>query len=100
MSKRPLAELDAWRVKQSEPALSRADAIRHLVEVGLTALSKAAPAGPRNAVRAKELAAREIDMLSDAGASTQEQGQRKRALMEGPSEFRADRLDLLKAKRR
>lgn len=33
----PLAELDAWIAKQKEPDLSRPEAIRRLVEIGLKA---------------------------------------------------------------
>ena len=37
MLDRPLAELDAWIAKQKEPDLSRPEAIRRLVELGLKA---------------------------------------------------------------
>jgi hypothetical protein len=36
----PLATLDAWIAKQKEPDLSRPEAIRQLVELGLKAKSK------------------------------------------------------------
>ena len=36
----PLAALDAWIDKQKEPDLSRPEAIRRLVEIGLKAKSK------------------------------------------------------------
>jgi hypothetical protein len=35
MLDRPLATLDAWIAKQKEPELSRPEAIRRLVELGL-----------------------------------------------------------------
>lgn len=43
---------------------------------------------------------RERSICSATQALQFKRGQRKRSLTEGPSEFRADRLDLLKAKRR
>jgi hypothetical protein len=36
----PLAALDAWIAKQKEPELSRPEAIRRLVELGLKAKAK------------------------------------------------------------
>jgi hypothetical protein len=36
MLDRPLAALDAWIAKQKEPELSRPEAIRRLVELGLS----------------------------------------------------------------
>lgn len=95
-----LAELDGWRARHSKPALSRAEAIRRLVEAGLSASPGIPSAGRRNAVRAKQLATREIDILSDTSVSSHAQGQRKRSLTEGPSEFRADRVDFPKVKRK
>jgi hypothetical protein len=37
---RPLAAVDAWIAKQKEPDLSRPEAIRRLVELGLKAKGK------------------------------------------------------------
>ena len=36
----PLATLDAWILKQKEPELTRPEAIRRLVEIGLKAKGK------------------------------------------------------------
>jgi hypothetical protein len=36
----PLAELDAWIARQEQPDLSRPEAIRRLVEIGLKAKTK------------------------------------------------------------
>jgi hypothetical protein len=36
----PMARLDEWIVRQSEPDLSRPEAIRRLVEIGLKAKQK------------------------------------------------------------
>jgi hypothetical protein len=40
MLDRPLAALDAWIANQKEPELSRPEAIRRLVEIGLKAKGK------------------------------------------------------------
>jgi hypothetical protein len=40
MLDRPLAALDAWIAKQKEPELSRPEAIRRLVEIGLKVKGK------------------------------------------------------------
>jgi hypothetical protein len=40
MLDRPLAALDAWIAKQKEPELSRPEAVRRLVELGLKAKGK------------------------------------------------------------
>jgi hypothetical protein len=37
MLERPLAAIDAWIAKQKEPGLSRPEAIRRLVEIGMKA---------------------------------------------------------------
>ena len=53
-----------------------------------------------NSKRAQELAARAIDKMSDDLASAVDQASRKRSLTKGPSEFREDRVDLPKAKKK
>jgi hypothetical protein len=40
MLDRPLADLDAWIAKQKEPEMSRPEAIRRLVDLGLKAKGK------------------------------------------------------------
>src|SRR3981189_1001608 len=50
----PLAALDAWISKQKEPELTRPEAIRRLVELGLTVKSAARPTA-KAAARAAEL---------------------------------------------
>src|SRR5882757_7907199 len=54
----PLAEVDRWIEKQKEPDLSRPEAIRRLVELGLNVKTKAKQKQPSaaRAVCAKELA--------------------------------------------
>jgi hypothetical protein len=72
MQPAPLSALDGWKAKQKDQP-TRAEAIRRLVELGLTVKTKAKQPSAARAVRAKELA-------------------------KGPSEFREDRVDLPKAK--
>jgi hypothetical protein len=100
MLERPLATLDAWIAKQKDPDLTRPEAIRRLVELGLKA---ATPAGPSRkagrAARASELAATAIDKMIDRSAPPEERAQRRSRLTKGPTEFRDDRVDLPKAKK-
>jgi hypothetical protein len=93
----PLAALDSWIAKQKDEP-TRAEAIRRLVELGLTVKAKAKqPPAPR-ADRAKELAAKTIEKIIDPFAPPEEKAERRRRLIKGPSEFREDRIDLPKAK--
>ena len=92
-----VAELDAW-IKKHAPALSRPEAIRRLIELGLTVKTKAKQQSAARAVRAKELAAKAIEKIIDPSAPPEERAQRRRHLTKGPSEFREDRIDLPKAK--
>ena len=75
-----------------------AQAIRRLVELGLTVKTKAKQPSAARAVRAKELATKAIDKIIDPSAPPEERAQRRRRLTKGPSEFREDRVDLSKAK--
>ena len=83
-----LAALDAWIGRQS-PKPTRAEAIRKLVDAGLSI----APNDTRRtrkhaATKAFEMAAREVDRASDRYAPPEEQARRKRAPIRGPKEFR------------
>jgi hypothetical protein len=98
MLDRPLAAIDAWIAKLKEPGLSRPEAIRRLVELGLTVKPKAKQPSPARAARAKELAAKAIDKMIDATAPPEERAQRRHRLTKGPIEFREARVDLPKAK--
>ncbi len=86
-----LATLDGWIAKQREPDLTRPEAIRRLVELGLTAKTKSPPSERQRAALA-DLAAKAIDSLTVA-ASDDEKASRKRRLLKGPEEFRAVRVD-------
>ncbi len=120
------AGVDAWAAKQSDKPV-RSEAIRRLVELGLTVKTKARPTGrlsaalvsdlaaeaidslgpkaparpvgkPGRRLRAQELAAKTIEKIIDPAAPPEERAQRRRRLTKGPSEFREARVDQPKAK--
>jgi hypothetical protein len=91
----PLASLDAWIGKQKEPELTRPEAIRRLVELGLTVKSAVRPTA-KAAARAAELAAKAIDKHADTSAPSAERESRKNKLLKGPSVFRDVRKDRAK----
>jgi hypothetical protein len=93
-----LGAIDAWIVKQKDPGLTRPEAIRRLVELGLTVKTKSGPTSRMRATRAAELAAEALASLSVGAADTSEQADRRRRLTKGPLEFREHRVDLPKAK--
>ena len=100
MLDRPLAALDAWIADQKEVDLSRPEAIRRLVELGLTVKAPAKPIGqPGRRLRAHELATKAIEKMIDPSAPPEERAERRRRLTKGPPEFREDRVDLPKAKK-
>jgi hypothetical protein len=92
-------QLDDWRRRQ-EDLPGRPEAIRRLVELGLTVKPKAKQPSPARAARAKELAAKAIDKIIDPAAPPEERAQRRHRLTKGPIEFREARVDLPKAKRK
>ncbi len=77
---------------------TRSEAIRRLVELGLTVKTKAKQPSPARAARAKELAAKAIDKMIDPAAPPEERAQRRQRLTKGPTEFREARVDQPKAK--
>jgi hypothetical protein len=90
----PLSNLDVWIAKQKEADLSRPEAIRRLVEIGLTVKTPARPVSkPDRRLRAAELAAKAIDKIADPAAPPEERAQRRRRLTKGPEEFREVRVD-------
>jgi hypothetical protein len=92
------AAIVRWAENQPDmPTLS--EAIRRLVELGLTVKTPSRPAskpGPR--LRAQELATKAIEKIIDPAAPREEQAQRRRRLTKGPTEFRQARVDQPKAK--
>src|SRR4029434_1588345 len=74
MQPSPLAALDAWVSAQTDNP-TRAEAIRRLVEIGLTVKasrplkSEGGPRGKNQRQRAREMAGGAIDTMTDASAS-------------------------------
>jgi hypothetical protein len=93
-----IASVEAWRAKQ-RPVPNVSEAIRRLVELGLTVTPKTRPT-ERARARAVELAAKAIDKIGDPAAHPEEHAQRRRRLTKGPEEFREVRIDRPKAKRK
>ena len=90
-----IAQADAWAAANDT---GRSEAIRRLVELGLTVRIKPKQAPAGRADRAKELASKAIDSLAVGTVDHDEKASRKRRLIKGPEEFREVRVDLPKAK--
>jgi hypothetical protein len=97
MHDQQIAAIDAWIALQGAE-ISRPEAIRRLVELGLIVRTKSKQPPAARAERAKELAAKAIEKIIDPSATSEERAQRRRRLTKGPSEFREDRVDMPKAK--
>jgi hypothetical protein len=111
-----IATIDAWAQRQ-EDNLTRSEAIRRLVEIGLTKpvrlertrsgrplelghMAKLSSTPAKKAARrsrAQELAAEAIETMIDPAAPPEERAQRRRRLTKGPPEFRELRVDLPRA---
>jgi len=91
-----LDNIDHWATQQEDQP-SRSEAIRRLVERGLTVGRKARQPSPATAARAKELAKATINKMNDARVHPDEQAQRRQRLTKGPLEFRENRVDQPKA---
>ena len=91
-----IKKIDHWGAKQPEPARSRSEAIRRLVE---TALAKA-EAARTGRVKSAQLAGQTIDVITDPAAAPEERAKRKRRLLKGPKEFRDLRGDAPKSSTR
>jgi len=85
------ARLDAWR-KNSPDRPGRPEAIRRLIDSGLTS-------DKQKAEEASVLAARAADRVVDKTIPPKERERRKIALIKGPKEFRDIREDLPKPKK-
>jgi hypothetical protein len=90
------ASIVRWAETQpDQPSLS--EAIRRLVELGLSKTSAIKPqdlsTNRKSAARAAELAAKVIDKKLPADTPAQEKAVRKRKLIQGPSVFRDSRKD-------
>lgn len=97
MHDQQIAQIDAW-IATNDEEISRPEAIRRLVEIGLGAKAKPTQPNPARAARAKELAAGVIDRLTPANAPIEERASRKQRLIKGPDEFREVRADRAKPK--
>jgi hypothetical protein len=87
-----LAAIDTWIASSTDPAITRAHAVRRLVALGLSVQqSRAAGRGQRD--RAASLAGAQMDRMADSSASADDQASRKRRLLKGPSSFRDVRKD-------
>jgi hypothetical protein len=75
-------QVDARGTKRE---LNRSEAIRRLVELGLTVKQKAKQPSPARAARAKELAAKAIDKMIDPSAPPEERAQRRQRLRGRPN---------------
>ena len=80
------ASVDAWAAKQNDKP-ARPEAILRLVELGLETTHRKESL-TNKAAKASEMAAHEIDRLSDPSATDEERQLRKRRLVKGPKEFR------------
>jgi Arc/MetJ-type ribon-helix-helix transcriptional regulator len=89
------ASVDKWAEGHKA---NRSEAIRRLVEMGLTVKSKARQPNEGQRLRAREMAGKAIDNMTDASAHADEQASRKRRLLKGPEEFRESRVDRVKTK--
>ena len=90
--------VDKWSDLQADGP-SRSEAIRRLVELGLTVKTKSAPSERQRAALA-DLASKAIDSLTVGTAESDAKASRKRRLLKGPEEFRDVRVDRSTAKRK
>ena len=89
-------QVEAWATSRG---LGRSEAIRRLVELGLTVKTKSAPSERQRAALA-DLASKAIDSLTVGTAESDVKASRKLRLLKGPEEFRDVRVDRSTAKRK
>jgi predicted transcriptional regulator len=89
-------KVDAWAARHE---VSRSEAIRHLVEMGLTMKSRPKQTSRVRARKADAMAGKQLDQLADQSASAEDQASRKRRLLKGPEEFQNVRVDRPAAKK-
>ena len=98
MTKSLQSDIQRWAAKQSDrPSL--AEAIRRLLELGLSPAHQRQVGIHKGASKAKSMAGNEIDRLADSSATNEQREKRKRRLLKGPTEFRNMRGDLPKKRR-
>jgi hypothetical protein len=96
MAKALIANADAWARANGT---GRSEAIRRLLELGLSVKTTTKQPSAARALRAKQLAAQAIDKMVDPTLHPEERAQRRRRLTKGPEEFREVRIDRPKKKR-
>jgi hypothetical protein len=97
-SEKLTADVDAWAEAHGA---ARSDAIRQLIELGLSAAPSAALLGSimRDPVEIEDLAVKQIGQLLDPSLPVEERERRIRRLTEGPPEFSDERIDLPKPRK-
>lgn len=97
LSQQLTADVDAWAEAHNTV---RSDAIRRLLELGLSASSFHTPHDCRTVrdqeAEIKQQATAQIEMLLDPSLPPDERERRKRRLIDGPPEFSGERIDLPK----
>lgn len=79
---------------EAQPDLpSLPEATRRLVELGLTVKAEGRRTSDGQKLRAREMAGKAIDEMTDATATSDDQATRKKRLLRGPEEFREVRVD-------
>jgi hypothetical protein len=96
MSKRLTADVDAWAQAHN---MVRSDAIRQLVELGLSTTVDSFGSALRDSVEIEDLAVNQIGQLLDPSLPVAERERRVRRLTEGPPEFLDERIDLPRSKK-
>lgn len=92
------ASIVKWAETQpDQPTLS--EAIRRLVELGLAVKTGRSKSSEGQKLRAREMAGKAIDRMTDTTAHPDDQTNRKHRLLKGPEEFRDARVDRPKAKK-
>ncbi|SRR6476619_1748221 len=81
-----VASIDKWSTKNAVP--SRSEAIRRLVEKGLSVAQSKSPINKKSAAQASAMAAETLDRLIDKSATAEERATRKQRLLKGPKGFR------------
>jgi hypothetical protein len=97
LSDRLTADVDAWAEAHN---IVRSEAIRQLLELGLSASSFHPPHECRTVrddeTKIEEQATAQIELLLDPLLPADERERRKRRLIDGPPEFSHERIDLPK----
>ncbi|MHC2332811.1 hypothetical protein [Bradyrhizobium sp. USDA 4454] len=87
-----MTAVDAWAAAQPDKP-GRSEALRRLVEIGLTSANGVRSKSETQRQRARDMADKTIDKIADSTASSEEQADRKRQLVKGPAEFQKVRRD-------